>query len=409
METNYFEEFSMKTLIPKSVCWLLVVWLLSIPLNSKTISLQAKAEWTNVGKIVAIGDIHGAYDEFVAILQELGLIDQKLHWIGGKTHLVQIGDYIDRGVHDRKVLDLLMQLEKQAEKAGGRLHPLMGNHEAMNMIGDLRYVTRESYATYATDKTEELREKTYARYVKYREARAKRNIPPQEFQADQKFKEEWMTKHPPGYFEQRKAFSDSGAYGRWLLNRNAVLKLNDTIFLHGGINETISQSSLREINERVRKELRSFFEMRKVLVSNGILDDSLDYDEALTQVSLEIDYQKAKGVSLEPPVIEALQQFQTLGNWFITHPTGPLWYRGYAQEPEETFKPLLDRIKTNLGAAHLVVGHTPMLTGITGRFAEDIFLIDTGILRRYYKGLCSALIIENGKFTPVYPKSGPCA
>ncbi len=397
----------MKTLIPKGWLWLIVWAWLPLSLNSTT--PQAKAEWTDVGKIVAIGDIHGAYDEFVAILQELKLIDAQLRWTGGSAHLVQTGDAIDRGPQDRKVLDLLMQLEKQAEKAGGRVHPLLGNHEVMNMIGDLRYVTRESYAAFASEKAEELREKAYTRYVKYREARAKRLIPPQEFKPDQKFKDEWLAKRPPGYFEQRKAFSDSGVYGRWLLTRNAVLKLNDTVFLHGGINEALSQTSVRDINDRMRKELRNFFAMRNVLVRDGILDDSLDYDEALQQVSIEINYQATKGVALEQPTIDALKQFQTLGNWLITTPTGPLWYRGYAQEPEEIFKPILARIKTNLGAAHFVVGHTPALTGITGRFGEDVFLIDTGMLRRYYKGICAALVIENGKFTSVYPKAGPCA
>lgn len=399
----------MKTLYSKGVLFLIISLLWSLPLNSSSLSFQAKAEWTDVAKIVAIGDIHGAYDEFVAILQELKLIDQQLNWIGGKTHLVQNGDAIDRGTQDRKVLDLLMQLEKQAEKAGGRVHPLLGNHEVMNMIGDLRYVTRESFATFATEKSEELREKAYAKYVKYREARAKRNIPPQEFKPDQKFKDEWMSKHPPGFFEHRKAFSDSGVYGRWLMNRNAVIKLNDTVFLHGGINEALSQTSIREINERLRKELRNYFAARSVLIANGILDDSLDYDEALQQVSVEATYQIKKGMSLEPAVLENINQFISLGKWMLVDPAGPLWYRGLAQEPEETFKPIMDRIKTNLDAAHLVIGHTPSVTGITGRFEEGVFLIDTGMLRRYYKGMCSALVIENGKFTSVYPKNGACA
>ncbi len=384
---------------------------LPLPLNSaaSSFALQAKAEWSAVAKIVAIGDIHGAYDEFVAILQELGLIDQKLNWAGGKTHFVQTGDWLDRGVQDRKVLDLLISLEKQAEKAGGRAHILMGNHEVMNIIGDLRYVTNETYASYASDKSAELREKTYARYLKYRAARAERNVPPQLFNPDEKFKEEWMAKHPPGYLEQRKAFSESGIYGRWISTRNAILRLNEIVFLHGGLTEEFSRLSLREINEKLRRELKTFFEMRATLIQNGILDDSLDFDEALQQVAAEISYQKAKGVSLEPQVIAALNQFQAAGSWLMTNPTGPLWYRGLAQEPEETFKPTLDRIKENFKAKHFVIGHTPTLNGITSRFSSDVFLIDTGMLRRYYNGRCAALVIEGDKFTQVYPKNGPCA
>ncbi len=73
-------------------------------------------EWDGVGRIVAIGDIHGAYDSLVSILDRAGLVDKKLRWIGGKTHLVQMGDVMDRGPGSRKAMDLLMKLEKDAEK-----------------------------------------------------------------------------------------------------------------------------------------------------------------------------------------------------------------------------------------------------------------------------------------------------
>ena len=67
-------------------------------------------EWSGVQRIVAIGDIHGAYDNFVAILKNTGLVDEKLRWTGGKTHLVQMGDVVDRGPDSRKCMDLLMKL-----------------------------------------------------------------------------------------------------------------------------------------------------------------------------------------------------------------------------------------------------------------------------------------------------------
>ncbi len=399
----------MKTLISGRVVWFLFLLVLPVTLNSTTLPLQAKAEWADVGKIVAIGDVHGALDEFVAILQDMRLVDQQLNWVGGKTHFVQTGDSIDRGAQDRKVLDLLMELEKQAEKAGGRVHPLLGNHEVMNIIGDLRYVAREGYAAFATEKSEELREKTYARYLKYRAARAERNLPKQPFTPAPNFKDEWMTTHPPGYLEHRKAFSESGIYGRWLSNRNAVLKLNDTVFLHGGISEAVSKLSIREINERIRRELKTFFEARGVLVRSGILEDYLDFEETMQQVALELKYMQAKGGSADPAVLKALGELQASGNWFLTNQNAPLWYRGLAQEPEDVFQPSFDRIKANFGAARFVIGHTPSPTGITSRFAGNVFLIDTGMLRKYYKGRCAALVIEDGKFSPFYPTKGACS
>ncbi len=100
-------------------------------------------EWNNVPRIVAIGDIHGAYDNFVALLKNAGLVDDKLRWIGGKTHLVQTGDVLDRGPDSRKCMDLLIKLEQQAEQVGGQVHALIGNHEAMNVLGFLDYVSKE--------------------------------------------------------------------------------------------------------------------------------------------------------------------------------------------------------------------------------------------------------------------------
>src|SRR5690349_13947042 len=102
----------------------------------------------NVQRIVAVGDVHGDYSQLVNVLQAAGVIDRKNKWTGGKTHLVQTGDVLDRGPDSRKAMDLLMELETQALKAGGRVHALLGNHETMNLYGDLRYVSKEEYASY---------------------------------------------------------------------------------------------------------------------------------------------------------------------------------------------------------------------------------------------------------------------
>ena len=85
-------------------------------------------------RIVAIGDVHGAFDQFVEILQAAGLIDAKRQWSGGTTVLVQTGDVFDRGPKVREALDLLMRLEEEAKRAGGRVESLLGNHEAMNLL-----------------------------------------------------------------------------------------------------------------------------------------------------------------------------------------------------------------------------------------------------------------------------------
>ena len=113
-----------------------LVWLL-LPL-----SFAQADEWhfSGVERIVAVSDIHGAYGALVETLQEADVVDKRLAWSGGKTHLVITGDLLDRGPDSRRVMDLVMRLEIEAPRAGGRVHQLLGNHEVMNLIGDLRYV-----------------------------------------------------------------------------------------------------------------------------------------------------------------------------------------------------------------------------------------------------------------------------
>src|SRR4051812_45976581 len=95
-------------------------------------------DWQNVQRVVAVGDVHGDKDAFVAVLKMIGVIDDQEHWIGGKTHLVQIGDIPARGPQTRLAFDTLMRLEKEASSAGGKLHALIGNHDAGVIYGDLR-------------------------------------------------------------------------------------------------------------------------------------------------------------------------------------------------------------------------------------------------------------------------------
>ena len=109
------------------------------------------AEWSGVERVVAFADVHGAYEELTALLRSTGVVDAGLHWTGGRTHLVSLGDLLDRGADSRKVMDLLMRLQGEAAQAGGRVHVVIGNHEAMNVLGDLRYVDAGEFAAYAAD------------------------------------------------------------------------------------------------------------------------------------------------------------------------------------------------------------------------------------------------------------------
>ena len=195
-------------------------------------------EFDGVERVVAIGDIHGAYDRFVEILQTTELIDANLKWSGGKTHLIQVGDALDRGPDSRKALDLLQRLAGEAAVAGGRVHQLIGNHEAMRMLGDFRYVTPGEYAAFATPDSEKVKKD----FIKS-QPEENRAALTQQIQL--------------GMIEMTKAFEPKGIYGAYLRGLNAVVRVNGVVFLHGGISPAVAKMSCSEINETVRRELSS--------------------------------------------------------------------------------------------------------------------------------------------------------
>jgi hypothetical protein len=189
-----------------------------------------------VERIVAIGDVHGAYNEVVRILRAARLIDSRNRWIGGNTHLVQLGDLVDRGPDSRKAIDLFRSLEKDAERAGGHVHVLLGNHEVMRILGDLRYVTPGEYEAFATRDSPSVRE----RYFQLNGLTAT---------------EDNLTATPLGSVEMRIAFGPQGSYGRWLRELNVVAEINGIAFVHGGLSPAVAAMSCDDINETVRREI----------------------------------------------------------------------------------------------------------------------------------------------------------
>ena len=124
-------------------------------------------EWTGIDHVVAVADLHGDYDRFVYILShpQIDLVDADLHWKGGATHLVQLGDILDRGQRAKDIFDFLMRLEKEAAAAGGMVHVLLGNHEEMNITGIAMdypgYVNPEQYLSFVAKDFREEKDEAY--------------------------------------------------------------------------------------------------------------------------------------------------------------------------------------------------------------------------------------------------------
>ena len=193
-------------------------------------------EFDNIERIVAVGDVHGAYDRLIEILKAADLLDARGRWAGGKTHLVQLGDVVDRGPDSRKVIDFYRRLEKDANSAGGRVHYLMGNHEAMRLLRDLRYVTPGEYDAFATGDSKNLRQQLAETVPEGQRAKL-------------------IADTPLGMIELIQAFSPKGAYGSYLVGLNSVVRINGILFMHGGLSPTVAAMSCVTINSTVRREL----------------------------------------------------------------------------------------------------------------------------------------------------------
>lgn len=99
-------------------------------------------------RLVAFGDLHGDLENAIAVLRAAGLCDATGRWIGGRAVVVQVGDLVDRGPHGHSVLEFFAELAADAARHGGELVSLIGNHELMNMQGDLKFVAPAAIAAF---------------------------------------------------------------------------------------------------------------------------------------------------------------------------------------------------------------------------------------------------------------------
>jgi hypothetical protein len=353
--------------------------------------------------LVAIGDVHGDFDDFVAILQHIGLIDKQDHWTGGKTTLVQVGDILDRGPKPRQVMDLLMALESEAGRAGGRVVSLLGNHEMMNIMGDLRYVTPVNFASFAGSDSEKRQKSAYEEYAKWRNKHPElvAELP----QPMELTEAEWMARHPLGYVEQREAFSPKGEYGKWLRGHYALAEIGGEIFLHGGIHPDLARMKVDALNSRIRDEIKQFDTTKQYLQDEGVILPFFNMQEVVNAAQAEVIAERKSLVPASPERQAKILDFLKYGEWLSVKPDGPLWFRGYDQWSDSEGAAQIDKILAAYKVAHIVVGHTVQGSGrIRPRFGNKVFLIDTGMLSSYYPGgRASALeICGDAEFTARY-------
>ncbi len=298
-----------------------------------------------VHRIVAVGDLHGDFAAWRAIARAAGLVDAKGHWSGGKTVLVQVGDAVDRGPRSLQIVEDLMRLQREAPLSGGRVVAMVGNHEAMHMTDDLRYVTAADYAAFADANSAALREQVFAENRAAIESAYRRRDPTL---TDKAIEEAWFAATPLGQIEHQRAWHPEGPIGRWVMHNPAVAEIDGTVFVHGGLSAAYAAMPPAEINRRIAAALA------------------------------------ARNTDPAAP---------------INDPDGPLWYRGLAVSAAPATEADVDRVLAAQHARRIVIGHTPILTGIATLYGGKLIRIDTGI-SSFYGGKLSYLEILDGAALP---------
>ena len=359
-------------------------------------------------RIVAVGDVHGAFDGFVSILQAAGLLDNGKQWSGGNAILVQTGDVFDRGDGVRNALDLLMRLDDEAKRAGGRVEALVGNHEVMNLIGEFRDVSPGTFASFADERSADRQKRAYDDFVRVMKRKARKGDPPPAS------REEWNKTHPIGFVEYVDALGRRGKYGRWLRSHAVATVIDGTMFMHAGINPEVTTGTLDDVNRTAAREIATSDDARAALVQAQLLTEYATMIETLeatvfewNRISEAVKNQTPPGDHVNREFIDKLQALLQIEKSSLLSAQGPLWFRGFAQwEDAESAK--LDAVIKQFGVTRFVTGHTPSSPGrIRARFNNRVFLIDTGMLTSYFKsGRPSALELQaDGRVTAIYSDS----
>lgn len=378
--------------------------------------VAARPEAQDAGgpRTVAIGDVHGSLDGFTTILRAAGLTDASGRWAGGTATLVQTGDVMDRGAAVRGAFDLLMALEKDARAAKGRVVPLLGNHEVMNLIGEVRDATPAIFASFAGADAEARREKAWKEYEELQKARA-RSRPGETPPGLGRTREEWLAAYPPGLVEYRQAIGPRGSYGRWLRSHAIAAQVGDAVFMHAGPLPSPDTPPIDQLNARAAQEIAKVDKVVDRLVDARLARPWFRLEDVLAVVAAEVRWINARLAAaketgeapdlagIDGPLIRDASELLQIGTWSLLAPDGPMWYRGYATAPDDTIAAPVGDLFTRWNVRRIVVGHTPSRDArIRMRLDGRVFLIDTGMLTAVYKGSGSALELAGDRVTAIY-------
>jgi len=283
-------------------------------------------------RLMVIGDIHGDLERLSALLRGVGVINERLQWTAtpADTWLVQVGDQLDSRVRgegsnsweetaDVQVLFFLRNLDREAQRHGGRVLSLLGNHEFLNVFGDFSYVSPKSLAMLGGPK----------------------------FRA--------ATFQPGQYM------------ARILAERPVVVQIGSTVLCHAGLLPSHLEAKGSAADAGHVRLVHPFASINRLarLYLSGV---PLNQEDAAAFQALFID---GEGIVWTRMALE----------------------RAYATEMLPPLLGLLANVVGGVTAKRLVVGHNPMLDGITTSQTQNLWFVDTGMSRVFEGGAIQCLDI----------------
>ncbi|GMY32734.1 shewanella-like protein phosphatase 2 [Fagus crenata] len=297
------------------------------------------------GRLIAIGDLHGDLAKSKEAFRLANLIDASGNWTGGSTTVVQVGDVLDRGGDEIKILYFLERLRRQAEKTGGKVITMNGNHEIMNVESDFRNVDKSGLKEF----------RVWAEW--YRVGQVMKGLceglesPKDVFKGipfsfrgidNENGNNEALIQELRARIA---ALRPNGPISARFLSRNVtVLVIGDSVFVHGGLLPKHVEYGLQRINEEVRDWI------------NGLGGE------------------RAPG--------------------YCRGPDGVLWLRKFSRGKNCDCETLEHLLATIPGSKRMIMGHTIQKIGINGVCDNQAIRIDVGMSKGCGNGLPEVLEIS---------------
>lgn len=275
---------------------------------------------SSVGRrVVAIGDLHSDIVAARKAFMLAGATNENDEWIGGSLTIVQTGDLIGRSEDERQVLDFVFDIREKAEVAGGKVHNLIGNHEVMGARVDNQAVGLDPFPGYV-------------------------DLP------NLALDDPRLQSLPENQRARGAALMAGGPYAKRFAEFPTVLRLGDTVFVHGGLVPRWAAYGIEQIN---------------LDVSQWFLGHTTEPDAALG----------------------------------VDDGDRAMWTRQFSSAVDATDCEALAQSLSILGAKRMIVAHT-VQSAIAAYCDNRVWVVDVG-MSRYYGGPIEVLEIVDDEILTV--------